>query len=620
MNKLYDETAIQNIAKAIREKNGSTNTYKVCQMADEILALTVGSGETTASFVKAEALSVAKHLENSNGTFKMVFVTDLHNMDDVPRLEHANQAIQALCRVNHIDCIVFGGDYIRNWVGITKEEAIEDIKQCRNKLKNQIVPTIWCRGNHDTNGYVGERLTKQEAYNLIANKNVDNGAVINSADPYGNYGYVDFSDKKVRVIFVNTSDNDFMAEKEVSNPSYTADLISSHNVSATQLQWIADTALNFTESGWKVIFVSHLPLYNSTGSSPDWYNNHTFTDGNGAIWTCNLENMSELIKAYINKTSFTATLNGETASKDFSALSHYAYMANGINGHQHAFLVNTDGLVNYISVGNACEGGKESADGNKYNKTDGTADDTTFDIIDFDFENQVAYCWNYGAGYDRVVSFRYEASIFTVNSNLTDVTNSNTALTVTEGEAYTATLTPIDGYIIDSVIITMGGEDITASAYADGVISISNVVGDITITATAKKNGYTNIIDTVGYSDGYRLSTSSGNLTEAEGYTSTGMITIPSTIANSATVRTQGVNFNKSTSCAIVIYNSSGERVGATQLYNKGSSEFNGFTWNFDAEGNMTMNYSSTYSTHFKICGYGSGANLIVTIDEEITQ
>lgn len=577
----------------------------------------VDLNETKETYVKEEALAVANNLASSVGTFKMVFVTDLHNMDDAPRLEHANQAIQAICRTADIDCVVFGGDYIRNWSEITKEEAIDDIEQCRNKFKNQIVPTIWCRGNHDTNGYVGERLTKEEAYNLIANKNVANGAVINTADPYGNYGYVDFAEKKIRLVFVNTSDNDLMVEKEVDSAGYSA-MIDCYNVSATQLQWIADKALNFTESGWRVIFVSHLPFYWSTSSSDAWKNNHTYTDGNGKVWTCNLSNMSNLIKAYINKTSFSATLNGETASKNFSALSHYADVACGVNGHQHAFLVNTDRLVNYISVGASCESSKESADGNWYFKTDNTADDTTFNIIDFDFENDVAYCWKYGAGYDRVIPFRYVASVFTINSNLTNVTNSNSALTITEGEAYTATLTATDGYKLDTVIVTMGGVDITATAYTNGVITIAEVTGDISITATAKKSGATNIIDTVGYTDGYRLSTTSGNLSQADGYTTTGTINIPPTMPMPVTVKTKGVNFNKASQCAIVLYSSTGEKTSSSALYGKANTAYNGFTWNFDADGNMTMVYNSQYGVYFKICGYGSGANLIVTINEPI--
>lgn len=80
------------VADSIRAKGGTTEQlawpdgYKAA-----IEAITVGSDETTETYVKDEALAVANNLTTSPGTFKMVFVTDLHNMDDVPRLEHANQ-------------------------------------------------------------------------------------------------------------------------------------------------------------------------------------------------------------------------------------------------------------------------------------------------------------------------------------------------------------------------------------------------------------------------------------------------------------------------------------------------------------------------------------------------
>ena len=46
-NKLYDETAISNIASAIRTKNGTQNTYTVAQMADAIIAIPSGGGGIT---------------------------------------------------------------------------------------------------------------------------------------------------------------------------------------------------------------------------------------------------------------------------------------------------------------------------------------------------------------------------------------------------------------------------------------------------------------------------------------------------------------------------------------------------------------------------------------------
>lgn len=74
---------------------------------------------------------------------------------------------------------------------------------------------------------------------------------------------------------------------------------------------------------------------------------------------------------------------------------------------------------------------------------------------------------------------------YTITNNLTDVTNSNSATSATEGSAYTATLSCAPNYEITSVTITMGGNDVTGTAYAGGTISIPNVTGNIVITAVA---------------------------------------------------------------------------------------------------------------------------------------
>lgn len=46
MNKLYEETDIQNIANAIREKTKSTDTFKVSEMANAISNIESGNAET----------------------------------------------------------------------------------------------------------------------------------------------------------------------------------------------------------------------------------------------------------------------------------------------------------------------------------------------------------------------------------------------------------------------------------------------------------------------------------------------------------------------------------------------------------------------------------------------
>ncbi len=75
-----------------------------------------------------------------------------------------------------------------------------------------------------------------------------------------------------------------------------------------------------------------------------------------------------------------------------------------------------------------------------------------------------------------------------ITNNLTYVTNSNLDEYVVENEGYTATLTANTGYTLESVIVTMGDEDITSTSYSDGVVTIANVTGAITITAIAVAN------------------------------------------------------------------------------------------------------------------------------------
>lgn len=79
---------------------------------------------------------------------------------------------------------------------------------------------------------------------------------------------------------------------------------------------------------------------------------------------------------------------------------------------------------------------------------------------------------------------------FDVTNDLTNVNNSNAAVSANEGSAYLAALTADTGYTIDSVEVTMGGTDVTATAYNsdNGVIYITNVTGAIVITATAVVN------------------------------------------------------------------------------------------------------------------------------------
>lgn len=78
-----------------------------------------------------------------------------------------------------------------------------------------------------------------------------------------------------------------------------------------------------------------------------------------------------------------------------------------------------------------------------------------------------------------------DEDIYKVSQNLVNVTSDFADEYITEGDAFSATLTPATDMTIQTVVVMMGGEDITSTAYDAGEVSISSVSGDIVITAVA---------------------------------------------------------------------------------------------------------------------------------------
>lgn len=89
---------------------------------------------------------------------------------------------------------------------------------------------------------------------------------------------------------------------------------------------------------------------------------------------------------------------------------------------------------------------------------------------------------------------------YTVTNTLTGCTSSNAATTVTGGDTYYAAITASNGYVLNgaTVVVKMGGAEVTALYYADGVINIPDVSGniEITITAAVYVPSYTNVLPT----------------------------------------------------------------------------------------------------------------------------
>ena len=165
---------------------------------------------------------------------------------------------------------------------------------------------------------------------------------------------------------------------------------------------------------------------------------------------------------------------------------------------------------------------------------------------------------------------------YTITRNLTNCTSSNTADTIAEGAAYTTTLSPTGTYKkLGTITVTMGGTDVSASTVSGSTITISKVTGNIVITCAAT---VTNILDTVGISADTRLSAGSGTNKAQAGWATIGAnMNATSLIHLKAgdTLRIKGVSLpaaNDGHSIAVA-YSATAMFISAGYLYN-------GYAWN----------------------------------------
>lgn len=266
---------------------------------------------------------------------------------------------------------------------------------------------------------------------------------------------------------------------------------------------------------------------------------------------------------------------------------------------------------------------------------------------------------------------------FSVTNTLNRVTTDNNSEIATQYQPYEAILAPHNGYVIDSITVTMGGVDITPVVVAGDKTTFNQSITN-TLTncraANAKSwaingQGYVedievdggcqfdensvhvymngaditsavvtffgsepqviiNIVDTIGYAEDTRLSTSEGsNRTGATGIVSFGSNdTTDKMIPISAgdVIRIKGVTFpsESDNKCSFVTYKSDGTFNFATYLYQSHTHISNRFdiTYNGDLTIMTVPNSHDVNDAYMRICGLcNNPANVIITINQEIS-
>lgn len=476
------------IADALRLKtDGSTQTLSLDKMKEAALKLTYGN---IPQYCYTEALDIIKKIESvkASCTNSLVFgvVTDIHVVGDTSSsyhnqskaaMRHGAFALESIGRMVGCDFIANLGDNCsgNRYDGNTNDynASVYVMDSLYASIAGQVNFTLI--GNHDQTN--NSTVAQHEL--LCANNDYD----VFGTTKARSYGYKDFTSKKVRVIGLNTSDY--------------WNIGGGYALSYEQKDFLMralDLSGKSNASDWQIVILSHIPLdFPSTDSS----NYNAGAD------------VKAILDAYVKGTTATITVNSTYANANNETPSGYAtysggklvYNYSGKNAakivgdfhghvHNHCYAKMAGNNIWRVSANDTSfyQPAATKYDGYSVDvaqtKTANTANDTAVTWYVVDLDNRIIHSYVYGAGVDRLISYA-EAVIYNVTYNLTDVTSSNTAASVVEGEAYSATLSVPKDYAISSVTVTMGGTNITSTAYSNGKITIAEVTGDIVITATA---------------------------------------------------------------------------------------------------------------------------------------
>ena len=659
IDKAQLESALTATANAIREKTGSTEAIAwndekgFSDAVDGLTTEEIINHADIPEYVKKESIRIANLVESVRTTDSIVFLamSDNHhygeqrNVDQYPDADgiqtntsnlHAAMGAKILAYALKFDFMAQMGDAVWGNAKTTNDLLHNQAGELVSFLReaHHGIPCFHAIGNHDTGIYYHNAMvdsgnagvhteSADYLYNTFTSLSASDDTVFGGV-ANGGYCYRDFTDKKLRVFLLNTS------EALTVNQADKGTL-------GSQRKWFADALVNLNSksdaSAWSFIVLSHYPA--------DYGNTMP---------------LSELLKAYVEGTSITISLEtGSNSTVSFSG-KNKAKMVAQFHGHVHNFLtsklhsyatgnaVKYDawrvGIPNaqfnrenyYTTVGNYT--GISFAEDTAYSKTANSAKDTSFVVNVINPSEQKIYSFCYGAGYDRVVG--YAATVYySVTTSLTNVTITGGAASVEEKQPYTATLSMPSGYEWKTVKVTMGGTDITASVYSNGTINIPSVTGNISITASAtKKTSYTNqipistdengnVYNGSGYKQGYYISSNGAESTRSGSFV-TGFI--PCGTYQNYTVRMKNVTFDSDASDKsyhrISVYDADKKHLaqfnsGATGIAYQTMVDSNGVWTEFKFR--TTINsVDVSKMAYFRLCCSYIGEDSVITINQAI--
>ncbi|MFX0552953.1 metallophosphoesterase [Lactiplantibacillus plantarum] len=319
------------------------------------------------------------------------FITDNHHQLSGYSPHSLNHYVYmaAASRRARLDAVVAGGDNINGWFG--KQEKLVETRQATSVLANRVASgtdVYYVFGNHD-NG-VGQNgnntpdtcLSDAEikAYYRTADK-----VYGETRDGDSLYGYKDYSDKKVRLIWLNSFELPYTLN---SDGTYEYDFLTQSGYQNQQLNWLANQALKVPDNSWQVMIFTHCPL-------PGTFE---VAAGQSQLSQYNSDVLIGIINAFQSGTKYSQADAGRTfpinVTCDYTSQGKAAVIGL-FSGHIHR-----DGQMIYDGI-NCVETAASLCSSRNPGRTEDTIAEDCWDIFSVDTASRKIHAYRFGYGTDR---------------------------------------------------------------------------------------------------------------------------------------------------------------------------------------------------------------------------
>ena len=660
MKKLYEETAVQDIANAIRAKNGETATYKIGDMAEAIAGIMTGTPTEVYTFDQRRD-EVKRFLQN------VIYDPSDYTTSQIPNYvttPSSNRPVGATIKVKSAGTLTVVDGYTGNSVTKNVDAGAVTIYNCTPGAVSKFV-LLGADGNIIQQGIIKPTgdcrmiyMTNVDNIRDLGGWSCDGGTVKYGLLFRGGemYGYLTNDGKQQALDMLG-----ILKEIDLRFASELNGRTESGFGPTVDMLWVDMTwnDLSYQKSSGNIKAIFD-PLFDYViANKPTYFHCSAGADRTGVVaLLCEAilgVSQSDCDKDY-ELSSFNSGVSTDAEARRRNE-TPWTREINYLNAYPGATF--RDKVVNFMV---SCGITIEKINAFRAAMIDGTPETVTADI-----------------------------ATYSITKTLTDVTVSNGAASVQQYQPFVASITPTNGKLIESIKVTMGGKDVTAAVlrgstdvlrravrvaltkctssnprvyaidgqsyctaiaadtgckvsnvkimmggadvstfYKDGAIAIPEVIGDIVITATAvaQAPAYTNLLDAaidmdgnvIGHTPMYknmRYNSSSGAPVAHSGTNITGLLPVKK--GDVVRIRWKGNTDISYQSIKFFKADRTQVKVGYTSLANieKGQA---GPVINFNAaNGVADFKFdSSNGAAYFSIVLYDTLENVIVTTNEEI--